>query len=182
MEDEEIISLLFDRDERGLDELSKKYGGRLRQLAERILSPPDAAECINDTYLAVWESIPPRSPEYLFAYTAKICRNLALNRVEWNQAAKRNAVFVELSEELGNLAPDLSDGIQQRELASAIADFLKGQTKEQREIFVRRYWYGETVKELAQTFDCRQGRIKSILFRLRKGLRRELEKEGFYEE
>lgn len=178
MEDEEIIALLFDRDERGLDELDKKYGGRLKQLAERILPVLDAAECINDTYLAVWESIPPRSPEYLFAYTAKICRNLALNRVEWNQAAKRNAVFVELSEELGRVTPDLSDGVQQQELARAIASFLKEQSKEQREIFVRRYWYGETVKELAQAFDCRQGRIKSILFRLRKGLRRELEKEG----
>ncbi|MDE7326992.1 MAG: sigma-70 family RNA polymerase sigma factor [Lachnospiraceae bacterium] len=178
MEDEEIVALLLSRDERGIDELGKKYGGRLLQLAERILPAPDAAECINDTYLAVWESIPPRSPQYLFAYTAKICRNLALNRVEWNQAAKRNAVFVELSEELGHTVPDLSDGISRQELAKAIADFLNRQTKEQREMFVRRYWYGETVKELAQEFCCRQGRVKSILFRLRKGLRKELEKEG----
>lgn len=72
MEDEEIIALLFNRDERGLIELNKKYGGRLGLLAERILPAPDAAECVNDTYLAVWESIPPRAPEFLFAYTAKI--------------------------------------------------------------------------------------------------------------
>ena len=178
MEDEEIIALLFNRDERGLFELNKKYGGRLGLLAELILPAPDAAECVNDTYLAVWESIPPRAPEYLFAYTAKICRNLALNRVEWNHAAKRDMVFVELSEELGSLAPDLSDGISRQELAKAIADFLNRQTKEQREMFVRRYWYGETIKELAESFGCRQGKVKSVLFRLRRGLRRELEKEG----
>ena len=137
--DGEIIALLFNRDERGLIELNKKYGWRLGLLAERILPASDAAECVNDTYLAVWESIPPRAPEYLFAYTAKICRNLALNRVEWNHAAKRDMVFVELSEELGSLAPDLSDGISRQELAKAIADFLNRQTKEQREMFVRRY-------------------------------------------
>ena len=178
MEDEEIIALLFNRDERGLIELNKKYGWRLGLLAERILPASDAAECVNDTYLAVWESIPPRAPEYLFAYTAKICRNLALNRVEWNHAAKRDMVFVELSEELGSLAPDLSDGISRQELAKAIADILNRQTKEQREMFVRRYWYGETIKELAESFGCRQGKVKSVLFRLRRGLRRELEKEG----
>ena len=87
-------------------------------------------------------------------------------------------VFVELSEELGSLAPDLSDGISRQELAKAIADFLNRQTKEQREMFVRRYWYGETIKELAESFGCRQGKVKSVLFRLRRGLRRELEKEG----
>ena len=178
MEDEEIIALLFNRDERGLIELNKKYGWRLGLLAERILPASDAEECVNDTYLAGWESIPPRAPEYLFAYTAKICRNLALNRVEWNHAAKRDMVFVELSEELGSLAPDLSDGISRQELAKAIADFLNRQTKEQREMFVRRYWYGETIKELAESFGCRQGKVKSVLFRLRRGLRRELEKEG----
>ena len=178
MEDEEIIALLFNRDERGLFELNKKYGGRLGLLAERILPASDAAECVNDTYLAVWESIPPRAPEYLFAYTAKICRNLALNRVEWNHAAKRDMVFVELSEELGSLAPDLSDGISRQELAKAIADFLNRQTKEQREMFVRRYWYGETIKELAESFGCRQGKVQSVLFRQRRGLRRESGKGG----
>ena len=166
MEDEEIIALLFNRDERGLIELNKKYGGRLGLLAERILPAPDAAECVNDTYLAVWESIPPRAPEFLFAYTAKICRNLALNRVEWNHAAKRDMVFVELSEELGSLAPDLSDGISRQELAKAIADFLNRQTKEQREMFVKRYWYGETIKELAESFEIGRASCRERVFGL----------------
>ena len=179
MEDNEIIELYWQRSQQAIAETDGKYGGRLQSLSMNILHDrEDAEECVNDTYLAVWESIPPRAPEYLFAYTAKICRNLALNRVEWNHAAKRDMVFVELSEELGSLAPDLSDGISRQELAKAIADFLNRQTKEQREMFVRRYWYGETIKELAESFGCRQGKVKSVLFRLRRGLRRELEKEG----
>lgn len=178
MEDQEILALLQGRDERGLCELGNKYGVRLTRLAERILPTQDAAECVNDTYLAVWESIPPKCPEFLFAYTAKICRNLAFNRVEWNHAAKRNAVFVELSDELGQCAPDVLERVGQQELSGAIADFLKGQEVLKRQIFIRRYWYGESVKELAEAFGCRQGKIKSILFRLRKQLWDALEKEG----
>ncbi len=178
MEDEEILALLRSRDERGLYELENKYGKRLAVLAERILPAQDAAECVNDTYLAVWESIPPKCPEFLFAYTAKICRNLAFNRVEWNHAAKRSAVFVELSDELGKCAPDVSEKVQQQELTRAIADFLREQEEEKRQIFIRRYWYGDSVKELAGAFGYRQGKIKSILFRLRKQLWSALKKEG----
>lgn len=178
MEDGEILALLQSRDERGLYELECKYGKRLGQLAARILPEQDAAECVNDTYLAVWESIPPKCPEFLFAYTAKICRNLAFNRVEWNHAAKRSAVFVELSEELGGSAPDISERIGQQELGRAIADFLKEQTAEKRQIFIRRYWYGEPVKDLAEAFGYRESKVKSILFRLRRGLWKALKKEG----
>lgn len=178
MEDEEILALLQSRDERGLYELGRKYGKRLEALAERILPEQDAAECVNDTYLAVWESIPPKCPEFLFAYTAKICRNLAFNRVEWNHAAKRNAVFVELSDELGKNAPDVSVQVGQQEFGRAIADFLKGQAKHKQQIFIRRYWYGESVKELAKTFGYRESKVKSILFRLRRQLWNTLKKEG----
>lgn len=178
MEDDEILALLQGRDERGLYELANKYGKRLEHLAGRILSEQDAAECVNDTYLAVWESIPPKCPEFLFAYTAKICRNLAFNRVEWNHAAKRSAVFVELSDELGKCAPDVLEKVGQQELSEAIADFLKGQEVVKRQIFIRRYWYGESVKELAEEFGCRPGKIKSMLFRMRKQLWNALKKEG----
>lgn len=178
MEDEEILALLQRKEEQGLCEFERKYGRRLCQLAERILPEADAAECVNDTYLAVWNSIPPKCPEFLFAYAAKICRNLAFNRLEWNQAAKRKAVFVELSEELEKRAPDVSVQVGQQELGRAIADFLKEQTLEKRQIFVRRYWYGESIRELAQVFGCRQGKVKSILFRMRKELWKYLEKEG----
>ena len=176
MDDTQILALLLAKDEQGLNELEQKYGNRLRRLATGILPDEDALECVNDTYLAVWNSIPPNKPEFLFAYTAKICRNLALNRVEWEGAAKRNAVVVELSEELSQCIPDSSATVEQTELAQVIAAFLKALPEEKRSLFVRRYWYGESIRELAESFDCREGKVKSILFRLRNQLWNELRK------
>ena len=177
MEDNQILALLLARDEQGLKELEAKYGISLKCLAMRILSEEDASECLNDTYLAVWNSIPPKKPEYLFAYTAKICRNLALNRLEWEGAAKRNAVVVELSEELLQCIPDTSAIMEDKELARHITTFLKVLPEHKRSLFIRRYWYGESVKELATAFGYREGKVKSILFRLRKQLWKELKKE-----
>ena len=116
MEDNQILALLLTREEQGLKELEQKYGNKLKHLAMSIVPEEDAIECVNDTYLAVWNSIPPKQPEYLFAYTAKICRNMALNRVEWNNAAKRSAVVVELSDELLECIPNTSATMEQKEL------------------------------------------------------------------
>ncbi len=178
MEDEEILTLLQSRKEQGINELEQKYGRRLRQLAERILPEEDAKECLNDTYLAVWNSIPPKRPQFLFAYTAKICRNLALNKVEWNQAAKRNAVVVELSAELEQCIPDGAAAVGQQELGELLTGFLKGLSEEKRQLFVRRYWYGESIRELSDRFGYRESKVTSMLFRMRKQLWNELKKEG----
>lgn len=178
MEDEEILALLRSRNEQGINELEHKYGTRLRLLAERILPEEDAKECLNDTYLAVWNSIPPNCPEFLFAYAAKICRNFALNKVEWSRAAKRNAVVVELSAELEQCVPDVSAEFGQQELGALIAEFLKKQTEEKRQLFIRRYWYGESIRELADATGYRESKVKSILFRLRNRLWDDLKKEG----
>lgn len=177
MEDNQILALFFARNERGLKELEAKYGTRLKHLAMGILPEEDALECVNDTYLAVWNSIPPKKPEFLFAYTAKICRNLALNRLEWESAAKRNAVVVELSEELSQCIPDASATMGDRELARLIGAFLKTLPAEKRSLFVRRYWYGESIRELSKAFGYRESKVKSILFRLRNQLWKELKKE-----
>lgn len=177
MEDNQILSLLFGRNEQGIKELETKYGTRLKHLAMGILPEEDALECINDTYLAVWNSIPPKRPEFLFAYAAKICRNLALNRLEWEGAAKRNAVVVELSEELSQCIPDPSATIDDRELARLIGAFLNTLPEIKRNLFLRRYWYGESIKELAAAFGYRESKVKSILFRLRNQLWKELKKE-----
>ena len=177
MEDNQILALLLARNEQGIKELETKYGIRLKHLAMGILPEEDALECVNDTYLALWNSIPPKKPEYLFAYTAKICRNLALNRLEWEGAAKRNAMVVELSEELLQCIPDTSAAMEDRDLARHIGTFLKGLPEHKRNLFLRRYWYGESVKELAAAFGYREGKVKSILFRLRNQLWKELKKE-----
>lgn len=177
MEDNEILTLLWERNELGLRMLEEKYGTRLKRLAARMISEEDAEECVNDTYLAVWNSIPPNRPEYLFAYTAKICRNLALNRMEWNRAAKRSATVVELSEELLSCIPDTTIVNAGQELRELIVSFLNKVPEEKRRLFLLRYWYGESVKELASAFGYRESKVKSILFRLRKQLWSELEKE-----
>lgn len=178
MEDREILSLLLDRNEQGLTALEQKYGIRLTHLAESMLPEEDAKECVNDTYLALWNSIPPNQPEFLFAYAAKICRNLALNRVEWAKAAKRNAAVIELSSELEQCIPDTATTLEQRELGELISNFLKTLPEEHRSLFVRRYWYGASIRELSTGLGCRESKVKSTLFRLRKQLKKVLKKEG----
>ena len=177
MEDKDILKLFFERNESALSELERKYGGRLKLLATRMVSAEDAEECVNDTYLAVWNSVPPNRPEYLFAYAAKICRNLALNKVEQSKAAKRSAVVVELSNELMECIPDNASAKEETGLRELIVRFLENQPEEKRKLFLRRYWYGESVKELAQSFGYRESKVKSMLFRMRKQLWNELKKE-----
>ena len=178
MEDHQILALLLSKEEQGLKELELKYGSKLKHLAMSILPEEDALECVNDTYLAVWNSIPPKQPEYLFAYTAKICRNLAFNRVEWSNAAKRNAIVVELSDELLECIPNTSATIEQNELTHLLRSFLQTLPEQKRNLFIHRYWYGESIKELAVAFGYREEKVKSMLFRIRKQLWKELNKEG----
>lgn len=177
MEDSEILELFWERKEQALLELERRYGTRLKTLASRMVSKEDAEECVNDTYLAVWNSVPPNRPEYLFAYAAKICRNLALNKAERNKAAKRNAVVVELSAELMQCIPDKVRAKDETGLREVIVTFLKDLPEEKRKLFLRRYWYGESVKGLAEAFGYRESKVKSMLFRLRKKLWNELKKE-----
>lgn len=177
MEDSEILMLLWERKEQALSELERKYGTRLKLLAHRMVSEEDAEECVNDTYLAVWNSVPPNRPEYLFAYAAKICRNLALNKIEREQAAKRSATVVELSTELMECIPGNTSAKDEQGLRELMIKFLGELPEEKRKLFLRRYWYGESVKELAKAFGYREGKVKSMLFRLRKQLWNELKKE-----
>lgn len=180
MEDEEILDLLWNRQEKGLKELENKYGKQIERLAERILSKEDAKECINDTYLAVWNSIPPQKPKFLFAYAAKICRNAAYNKVQWNEASKRKVELVEFSTELEQCIPDSLATIKQQELGELISDFLRGLPEEKRKIFLRRYWYGDSIKELSKFYGYRESKVKSILFRVRNQLKEYFEKEGIF--
>lgn len=176
--DDEIIELLFLREEEGILRMQQEYGARLLRLAGTILPEEDAKECVNDTYLSVWNSVPPNRPQNFFAYMAKICRNLAFNRLEWNKAKKRNAVVVELSEELADAVPDGRNGIEKEELGRLLGSFLKTLDPEKKQLFVKRYWYGNSIKELAWEYGHSENQVKSSLFRIRKKLRRYLEQEG----
>lgn len=186
MEDEQIIGLFFDRCEDAIEQTKRKYGSLCKTIAGRILqNPEDAEECVSDTYLALWDAIPPARPEPLSAFAAKITRNLALKRLEQLSTAKRNGEaavsFEELSECLCDReAPDRM--LEELALRDAITDFLQTQDKESRCIFLRRYFFFDSVGEIAQRYGLSQSKVKSRLMRTRNKLRLYLIQEGlFYE-
>ena len=182
MEDHEIIELYWARTEQAISETSQKYGNRLYSLAHHILrSEEDSEECVNDTYHAAWKTIPPKRPDHFFAYLAKITRNFSLDVLDKRKAQKRNALVVELSEELENCISSPDDcerRLEGREIGEAINGFLDTQPKAVRIVFVRRYWYFDSLKEISRNYGMSEGKIKSILFRTRNALRSYLEQEG----
>ena len=180
MDDNKIIELYFRRDEDAIKQTKEFYGERLKALAYRILrSNEDAEECENDTYMKAWESIPPQKPQHFFAYLAKICRNTALNMSEKQQAEKRSAVIVELSQELSECLPDKHswEDTAEQELSEIISEFLKSVSKENRIIFIRRYFLSETISDVSKTLGISESKVKSSLFRTRNKLRDYLSKE-----
>ena len=180
MDDSKIVELYLSRNESAISETAQKYGLKLRRIANNILNNmASAEECENDTYLKTWETIPPNKPQYFFAYLAKICRNTALKMEEKQQAEKRSAVIVELSQELSECLPDkhsLEDTAEQ-ELGEIISKFLKTVSKENRVIFIRRYFLSETISDISKALSISESKVKSSLFRTRNKLRDYLSKE-----
>ena len=181
MKDDEIIALYFRRDEDAIRQTELAYGGKLYNLSYRLLwNREDAEESVSDTYMKAWENIPPTKPTFFYAYLAKICRFLAMGKLDWNNAAKRKAEVVELSDEMENCVPDLSREmqIQSQELGALLNEFLGTLSPENRQIFMRRYWYAESIAEIAQRFRLGESNVKTKLMRTRNALRSFLEKEG----
>ncbi len=181
MEDKQILDLFFARDEEAIRQTELRYGTRLGLLAERIvLSREDAQECVNDTYLKAWETIPPQWPNHFFAYLAKICRNFALGRLDWNNAAKRKAEVVSLSQEMELCIPDKrrEEALEGKELGRLLNAFLGTLSKENRMVFLRRYWYVDTVAEIAQRYGISESTVMTRLHRTRKKLSVFLQEEG----
>lgn len=181
MEDQSIIDLFWERDHGAIPAVQEKYGGRLLGLAERLLdSRQDAEECVNDTWLNAWNAIPPERPRHLAAYLSCICRNLALNRLKWGQAQKRNAPVVTLTAELETCVPDrLREGEPAgRELGELLTKFLEAQSQPARLVFLRRYWYGDSIREIGERYGYSESKVKTMLLRTRERLRAYLEEEG----
>lgn len=181
MEDTQIIDLFFSRDQQAIQQTEEKYGRLCYHIAWNILSSrEDAEESVSDTYMKAWENIPPTKPTFFYAYLAKICRFLAMGKLDWNNAAKRKAEVVELSDEMENCIPDLSREmqIQSQELGALLNEFLGTLSPENRQIFMRRYWYAESIAEIAQRFHLGESNVKTKLMRTRNALRSFLEKEG----
>ena len=183
MEDEKIIELFLTRNEDAIHETDLAYGRKLHGLSRRILlNREDAEESVSDTYLQTWKSIPPYHPQYFFAFLAAVCRYVSLNRLDWNLAAKRKANVVPLTEEMELCIPDSrqEETIQGKELAKLLNAFLEGLPRDSRMIFLRRYWFLDSIAEIAKRYDITESKVKMQLHRTREKLRIFLEKEDIH--
>ena len=174
MDDEKIVELYFSRSEDAIAETAKKYGRYCHTVAFRILrSASEAEECVDDTYMRAWGAMPPDKPRRLSAYLAKITRNLALDRYEKNRAAKRYSPATVALEELSDVLGDGDDGEVCDEIAltEALNHFLGGLPENERRVFLQRYWYLLSVREIATEVRLSEANVKVILFRVREKLR-----------
>ena len=183
MNDNEIVDLFWNRDETALSETAKKYGAFCQSIAFRILrSFEDAEECVNDSYLNCWNAIPPQKPQNLAAFLAKIIRNNSFNRLEKNHAKKRNpeiALIFSESEEILSDSVFVQSAEEELILKDAISRFLSSVTKEKRILFVQRYFYCLSVREIANLHQKTENNVKITLMRMRTQLQTILRKEGF---
>lgn len=180
--DSEIIDLYFDRNESAIKETQKKYGRYCHSIIWNILrNNEDIDECISDTYLCVWNKIPPERPAFFQAFIAKIARNLALKRYEYNNAQKRKVDMVVSIAELTNevcVGVDDSEKISEKELIDIINSFLKREKEIVRNVFIRKYFFFDSIHSIAQRYSISESRVKNILFGSRIKLKEYLEREG----
>jgi len=182
VEDSAIIELYWARSEQAVRETELKYGKLFHQIANNILhNPADAEECVNDTYLGAWNAIPPARPRILTAYLCRIARNLALKKYQEIHAARRNPTVAVSYEELEDCLSRGGSGDQNYaddRLADCINHFLDTLDGETRQVFVRRYWYFDSVKDIMLRFHMSKSKVESMLFRTRNKLRIWIEEEG----
>ena len=184
MNDDRIIELYLMRDEEAIKLTAEKYGSRLRSLAYGIVNNRQTAEeCENDTYLKAWNAIPPHEPRgYLYAFLARITRHVSLNCCRARDQLKRRAFICELSAEMEQCIPSPDDSeclMDDVALRNAINGFLGKLKEEKKNIFIRRYWYLDSVADISKRFDLSESKVKTTLFRCRRELRDYLEKEGY---
>lgn len=182
MEDQKIVDLFFARSEQAIKMLAEKYEKLLYKISYNILSDhEDVMECVNDTYLGTWNAIPPQRPDPLSAFVCRITRNLSLKKYRSKTAAKRNCQMVVALDELGDviLVPSIEEEWNAKELGRAIDTFLESLSRENRILFVRRYWFLDSVKDVAEWMNMSENLVSVRLNRIRKQLRQYLEKEGF---
>ena len=183
MNDEEIIALYWSRSEKAISETQLKYGSYCHRIAFRILqNSEDSEECVNDTYLKAWETIPPTRPEVLSVFLGTITRNLSLNKYKYYSAEKRGGGQVtyaldELQECISGKS-DVEQFIEDELLVDILNHFLSKQNQKTRKIFMRRYWFLCSIKEIAEEFHMSESSVKMNLQRARRNLKKILEKEG----
>lgn len=179
--DQQIIALYFSRKEAAIDETERKYGSYLLAIAQNILrNREDSEECVNDTYLAAWNSIPPMRPNSLATYLGKLTRNISINRYKSLHAARRGGGEFALSlDELDDCVADtLVEQQDAEQLGRLISEFLYTKPAEVRQVFVRRYFYSDSLTDIADAFGMSLPKVKAMLHRTRLSLREHLEKNG----
>lgn len=183
MDDSKIIDLFFERSEQAIAELEDKYGKACKKFAYNILgNEADAQECVNDAYLGLWNKIPPERPQPLSAYLFRVVRNLAIKKYHSNTAAKRNSYYDTALDELENCLPadfDIENEIRSKFLTEEINSFLNTADKENRIIFVKRYWFGESVADIAKAMGLNSHSVSVKLSRTRQRLKKHLSEKGF---
>lgn len=183
LEDSEIIKLFYARSEQAITELSEKYGAVCSQIARNILkNTEDAKECVNDAYLGAWNTIPPQNPDPLQTYICRIVRNLSIMKYHANTAKKRNSFYDVALDELEDCiasSSSVEDEAAVNELSRLLDVFLDTLDTENRVIFVRRYWYSDSVSEIAERMGVSSNNISVRLSRTRAKLKKFLKKEGY---
>lgn len=181
MEDTKIVDLYWARSEQAITETKNKYENLLFSVANNILfAQQDVEECVNDTYFGAWNAMPEARPTFLSAFLCRITKNLALKRYEYLTAAKRNCNMEVSLNELENVLAGVEPEQNDEELANAISAFLRKEGYEARNIFVRRYFFYDSIKDIAERFQMNQNTVKTVLRRTRIRLKKYLEKEGLY--
>ena len=183
MEDRKLIALFFERSEQAITALVQRFGNRLYATAYNILnSREDAEEAVSDTYLALWNTIPPEKPDPLAGYVYRTGRNIALKKLRSLRAQKRSSQYDISLDELSAVLSggNLEENLDARELGFAIDRFLDTLPKQSRILFLRRYWFGDSVKQLSKDFSLTENTVSVRLSRIRTQLKTYLIKEGFF--
>ena len=185
LEDSQIISLFFERSEQAIAELERKYGAAVKKTAASILNNrQDVEECVNDTDWGVWNTVPPQNPNPLISYVCRIARNLATMKFHSNTAKKRSRQYDLALDELEECIPSTANvetDYEAKEISAAISRFLDTLCYEDRFCFIRRYWYADSVSDIAAQVRGDAHRISVRLFRTREKLKRYLKEEGLLE-
>ena len=181
MHDPDIIDLYFARDERAIKETDAKYGKLCYGIAYNILkNNEDAKECVNDTYVGVWNAIPPTRPDNLMAFVCRITRNLSLKRLEAMSRQKRAHTTLVSLDELAEVLPDerLSRNTNDEDIGKLISDFLRSQRADVRNVFIRKYYFFDSVSDIARRYSFTESKVKNMLHHTRAKLKEYLIKEG----
>ena len=181
MDDNQIIELYFARNEQAIKETDAKYGKLCFSVANRILeNNEDSEECVNDTYLNAWNKIPPTRPNHFSAFLCKITRLLSLKKLEFSNALKRTSAVIVSLEELEGVLQDqkIAQATDAEDLGGLISAFLRREKEDARNVFLRKYFFCDSVAEIAERYRLNESTVTSMLFRTRKRLREYLRKEG----